>query len=129
MKRTPMPRKRLAPRRTGKPAPRIKAGRVEDPAHLARVRALPCIACQIDGNEQVYRTEAHHIRRDTRTTTYGTGQKAHDTETIPLCMDHHWNGAYCQSQGLTLEWFETYYGNERDLLARTLEDLKTAEAA
>lgn len=121
-----MPTKRLTPRRKGTTTPRIKTGRVEDPAHLARVRSLPCIACEIDGTHQDTPTESHHIRRDTPTTTYGKGQKAHDTETIPLCQAHHWNGVYCQDHGLTLAWFETYYGNERELLAKTLERLKVA---
>ena len=129
MRRSPMPKKRTTPRRQGAKAPRIKPGKVEDPAYLAKVRALPCLACQMDGVEQVYRTEAHHIRRDTRTTTYGKGQKAPDTEAIPLCMNHHWNGAYGQTIGLTLRWFESRYGNERDLMARTRAALGLGVAA
>jgi len=129
MKRSALNPKRITPRRKGPAAPRIKPGRVEDPQRLAAVRNLPCIACELAQEEQVYRTEAHHLRRDTSTTTYGRGQKAGDDETIPLCISHHWNGAYGQTLGLTLRWFESRFGNERDLLARTNERLKTMEAA
>jgi len=118
---------RTKPRRKGPPTPRIKPGRVEDPEHLARVRSLPCIACQIGGTEQVFATEAHHIRRDSYRTCYGVAQKAGDHEAIPLCKLHHWNGYFCQSLGWSLASFEAKYGNERDLLARTLEALKTQE--
>lgn len=129
MRRSPLPPKRDKPRRKGPAAPRIKAKRVEDPEHLARVRSLPCLACQIEGAIQLWPTESHHIRRDTHWTCYGKSQKAPDTETIPLCKLHHWNGSYCQSHGGSLVMFELKYGNERDLLQMTLEALKTLEAA
>lgn len=115
---------RTKPRRKGKPSPRIKPKRVEDPEHLARVRAMPCIACQIDGEGQTTPTEAHHIRRETHRTCYGARQKAPDTEVIPLCKSHHWNGSWCQSAGWSLAVFEAKYGNERDLLARTIEAME-----
>jgi hypothetical protein len=120
---------RTTSRRKGPPTPRIKAGRVEDPAHLARVRSLPCIACEISGTAQTTPTESHHIRRDSLRTCYGKGQKAGDHEAIPLCKLHHWNGSVCQCLGWSLASFEAKYGNERDLLVRTLEALKTTEAA
>ena len=99
---------------------RIKPGRVENPAHLKWVRSLPCIACEMDDADQTSPTEAHHIRRRSDGTCYGKGQKAHDTETIPLCSHtHHWNGVHCASK-LSHRAFEAKYGNERDLLARTM---------
>ena len=91
-----------------------------NPAHLRLVRALPCIACEMTGEQQTSPTEAHHIKRDETGQTYGTGQKAHDDETIPLCHYHHWNGV---GSGFTHRSFEAEFGNERDLLARTLETL------
>jgi hypothetical protein len=107
---------RTAPRRKGPPAPRIKPGRIEDPAHLAAVRALPCLACEIGGTTQTTQTEAHHIRDG-----QGMGQKAGDHEAIPLCAHCHrtgWN-AFHAGPGM----FQWLYGTERDLLARTLERL------
>lgn len=127
MKRSPINPKRTKPRREGPKAARIKSWRVEDPAHLARVRNLPCIACQIDSLPQLYKTEAHHIRRDSYRTCYGAQQKAPDVETIPLCKLHHWNGSFCQDLGWSLASFEAKYGNERDLLAKTLEALENLE--
>lgn len=114
--------KREKPRRTGKPLPRIKPGRVEDPAHLARVRSLPCIACELNGLAQFTPTEAHHIRDG-----QGMGQKAGDDEAIPLCVFHHRTGF--SSIHLAPATFKWLYGTERRLLAMTLERLKTMEAA
>lgn len=122
MKRSPMPPKREKPRRTGKPLPRIKAKRVEDPAHLARVRSLPCIACEIGGTAQTEPTEAHHIRDGV-----GMGQKAGDHEAIPLCVWHHRTG-FNSVHGAPAA-FKWLFGTERELLALTLERLKTMEAA
>ena len=94
--------------------------RIKDASHMRRVGALPCIACQIAGLVQGSRTEVHHIRRGADGLTYGKGQKAHDTETIPLCGFHHWNGVL----SIFSHWeFEKTFGNERDLLAQTLETL------
>ena len=111
--------KRTTPRRKGKPAPRIKPERVEDPAHLARVRSLPCIVCQ-PGN-QATPTEAHHIRDGV-----GMGQKAGDHEAIPLCSLHHRTGFSIHGSPIA---FVRMYGSERELLARTLEAMKEQEAA
>jgi len=118
-RRTPILARREAPRRVSAPAPRIKEGREEDPAYLAWVRTLPCICCRHEGRAQTSRTEAHHIRRKADGTCYGTSQKAHDREAIPLCSgSHHWNGVHCAST-LSHHAFESTYGNERDLLAET----------
>ena len=122
MKRSALNPKRSTPRRKGTPTPRIKPGRVEDPAHLARVRSLPCIACQIGGGAQTTPTEAHHIRDG-----QGMGQKAGDHEAIPICSFHHRTGF--NSIHLSPITFQWLYGTERELLARTLEALKTMEAA
>jgi len=122
MKRTRINPKRATPRRKGTPAPRIKAGRVEDPAHLARVRSLPCIACELNNLAQTTPTEAHHIRDGV-----GMGQKAGDHEAIPLCSFHHRTGF--SSFHLAPATFKWLYGSERRLLDLTLERLKGGEAA
>lgn len=46
--------------------------------HMARVAALPCICCGY------WPVEVHHVISD----RYGQ-RKAADTETIPLCYNHH----------------------------------------
>lgn len=104
----------------------MKRIRQKDPDHLRAVRALPCIACEIAGVQQTSPTEAHHIRRRADGQLYGTGQKAHDWETIPLCYTDHWNGV---GSIWTHRGFEERFGNERDLLAKTLKRLGKAVAA
>ena len=125
MKRTPMPPKRSTPRRKGKPTPRIKAARVEDPARLALIRALPCLACAMDGTRQTSRTEAHHPRDE-----QGTGTKAGDDQAIPLCGRHH-NEQHPDSFSIHRNpvEFHAKYGNPAALQAVTLAMLANAEAA
>ena len=94
--------------------------RIKDPEHMRRVRTLPCIACQIAGVQQATPSECHHIRRREDGQPYGASQKAHDTETIALCHTCHWNGV---GSIYTRREFEAKFGNERDLLAQTLETL------
>ena len=89
---------------------RIKPRRVEDPEHLARVRALPCLVC---GRMPV---EAHHIRQGC-----GMGQKASDREAIPLCSFCHRTGPWAFHASPSS--FQRDHGTERELLARTLEML------
>lgn len=93
----------------------------KNPAHMRRIRALPCIACRILNEVQVSPTEAHHIRDG-----LGLGQKARDEETIPLCYYHHWNGV---GSILTRKQFREEVGDERELLRMTLEDLERGEDA
>lgn len=50
----------------------------KNPAHMAKVAQLPCVIC---GRWPV---EVHHCIHD----RFGQ-RKAPDTETIPLCRDHH----------------------------------------
>lgn len=45
--------------------------RIIDLEHMRRVRALPCIACQIAGIEPLGFSEAHHIRRGADGQLYG----------------------------------------------------------
>jgi hypothetical protein len=104
MKRSPMPRKRSTPRRTGKPTPRIKAGRVEDPAHLARVRALPCVICGATP------CEPHHPKG---LEFCGKSQKASDHDAFPLCPACHRTGPNAFHAIGKRPW-EALYGPQRD---------------
>lgn len=117
MRRSQINPKRTTPRRKGEPATRIKAKRLEDPAHLARVRSLPCLICHAGYSTQTTPTEAHHIRQGV-----GMGQKASDHETISLCSWHHRTGPNAFHNGPSI--FQWLYGTERELLARTLKMLE-----
>jgi hypothetical protein len=55
-----------------------------DPAHLARVRELPCVICCEWMMPQLTPTQAHHCIHG----RHGT-RKVPDTMTIPLCEGHH----------------------------------------
>lgn len=55
--------------------------RLSSPAHLQRVRLLPCLVC---GSS--HSTEAHHLLRGV---VRGMGRKADDSKVIPLCSRHH----------------------------------------
>lgn len=112
LRRTPLQRRtRLCPRR--KRSRTIKPGRVVDPAHLDRVRALPCCIC---GTRIA--VEAHHLRE-------GQGQqRACDDETIPLCASHHRTGPDAFHRLGRRRW-EALFGTQREHLARTRALLET----
>lgn len=55
-----------------------------DPAHMARVAALPCCICHEYGEPQLSRTHVHHCIHG----RYST-RRAPDSMTIPLCEGHH----------------------------------------
>ena len=71
----------LADPRPHKPRPK----REKDPRYLAWVRQLPCALC-LRNPGMGYQNEAHHLLRGV---VRGMGQKADDTEVIPLCQDCH----------------------------------------
>jgi hypothetical protein len=53
-------------------------------SHIAAIRSMPCVLCEVLGMEQATPTEAHHIRAG-----QGLAQRASDVLAIPLCVDHH----------------------------------------
>lgn len=55
--------------------------RETDERHLNFIRSLPCCLCH-----HAPRSRAHHLLRGV---TRGTGMKAPDRKTIPLCEAHH----------------------------------------
>lgn len=84
-------------------------------AHLARVRALPCLVCQkevpwkLDGP-----SHAHHTRVGLRT----MGVRKDDTKTLPLCSAHHdelhsgKEESFWQVHGIDpLKWCEQFLEN------------------
>lgn len=84
MKRSPMPARKTGLKATtirasGKRKARSKATK----AYMDRVAELGCIACLIAGTPGTP-PELHHPRTDA-----GAGQKAPDSDVIPLCPPHH----------------------------------------
>ena len=83
---------------------------------------IGCIACHIEGFGYTV-PEIHHVREG-----MGMGQRAPDTDTIPLCAPHH------RGMGLKREGkipglhshpkkFRERYGSERELLSQVNEKL------
>jgi len=64
-----------------KPPAKERRGPVRDAAYLQWIRTLPCEACSAEGQ-----SEASH------TGDRGLGQKAPDTDAIPLCAACHRTG-------------------------------------
>lgn len=95
---------------------RRRSGPKHDRAHLERVKQLPCIVCGRPGP-----SDAHHVRTRPDGQGYGMGQKASDQETIPLCKAHHQDGPEAFHSGPRT--FRQRFGDERELLTRTLEML------
>ena len=94
MKRSPLLRRtRLRPR-----ARKPRRGVAKDPAYLAWLHSLPCLACGWgDPGRQAMRTEAHH-----------EGIPHSDRRAVPLCAIHHRTGADARHL-IGRRKFEEYY--------------------
>ena len=80
--------------------------------HMDRVAALGCLLCRRLGYHGTP-AEVHHLRTGT-----GAGRRAGDTETIPLCPEHHRGNTGLHGMGRKA--FERAYGvTELELLAET----------
>jgi hypothetical protein len=104
-------------------------------ARSEHVRALPCIACQIEGIQQPAPTEEHHLNLGGK-----AGQKRRgDDYSIPLCAWHHRGDpakgmtadlttyTYGPSLARSSKLFRFTYGSDDQLLALT--NLKLKEVA
>lgn len=119
MKRSPMP-----PRKTPLKATTIKAsGRRKKrskamSAHMDRVAGLGCIACLSMG--YLTAPELHHPRDEA-----GAGQKAPDSDVIPLCPAHHRGTEHPRVPSIHLDRlvFIERFGTEAELLAKVRERL------
>lgn len=100
------------------------------------VRAMPCIACEIEGVQQPSPTEEHHLNLGGK-----AGQKRlGDEYSIPLCGHHHRGeppGEITASQALYIfgpslarnsKLFRATYGTDQELLARVNARLDTSQA-
>jgi len=81
----------------------------DDRIHMGKVAEMGCIICGSPA-------EVHHIGRQ-------GGQRGKALkDCIPLCPDHHRNGNDCVHAGRRT--FESRFGTEKELLAKTLKLLK-----
>lgn len=82
--------------------------------HLDRVASMPCILCEILGQQQSGKTDVHHLREG-----QGMSQRASNYLTIPLCHD----GCHQGRDGIhgTRSLLRIAKVEELDLLAMTIE--------
>ena len=87
--------------------------------HYAKLAELGCIAC-ITLGYGYSPCEIHHIRSGV-----GMAQKAHWTEAIGLCPNHHRNGGHGVAIHAGVKAFENTVGmTERELLDKNVALLK-----
>lgn len=124
MKRSPMPpRKTPLKATTIRASGRRKARSKATKAHMSRVAELGCIACLIAGTPGTP-PELHHPRTDA-----GAGQKAPDSDVIPLCPPHHRGTQHPHVPSIHLDrlkFIETF-GSEAELLGKVQLILKGAK--
>lgn len=89
---------------------RIRKRKV-DPEYRARVAGLPCSVC---GKRPV---EVHHKRRDR-----AFGKRADDTETFPLCREHHQGNEGIEK--MALDAWEARFGAEDHHIRLTRKRLR-----
>jgi hypothetical protein len=87
-------------------------------AYLNQVAELGCIVCRGLGFWGTP-AEIHHIRAG-----QGMGQRASNTEVLPLCHHHHRTGGHGVALHAGQKTWEAAYGTERELLAEVAELLE-----
>lgn len=89
---------------------------------MGRVKALPCIVCELEDEIQTGLTDVHHIHRNPETgQPIGGGQRGSHWWVLPLCDNrHHWNGVKVH---MGSREFERRHGNELYLLALVYDRL------
>lgn len=80
--------------------------------YLAKVRKLPCVACEMEDWDN-YETVPHHK------TGAGMGCKAHDDESFPLCTPHHTSGGLGIAIHAGVETWEAKYKTEDEFILQT----------
>ena len=86
---------------------------------MGDVASLGCVICRNLGFGASF-AEVHHVRAGV-----GKGQRAADTDTIPLCPPHHRGTLHPMVPSIHLDKrrFEREFGTERELLAQTIRDV------
>lgn len=124
MKRSLMPLRKAGLKATTiRASGRRKARSKATKAHMSRVAELGCIACLIAGTPGTP-PELHHPRTDA-----GAGQKAPDSDVIPLCPPHHRGTMHPAVPSIHLsrvKFIETF-GTEAELLGKVQLILKGAK--
>ncbi len=87
--------------------------------HIGRIKAMPCLLCELLGMGQDSKTDAHHIR-----TGQGGAQRAGDYLTIPLCHESCHQGPHGIHGDRSL--LKLAKVTELDLLDMTLAKLEGA---
>ena len=92
-----------------------KVATKDEREHMSKVASLGCLIC---GSPAI----CHHIRnRGDGKGNLGFGNRATAYETIPLCPSHHVGSFSIHN---TKRQFEAMYGTEKELLHRTLNEIK-----
>ena len=90
-----------------------------DPAHLERVRGLPCCICDAWGMAQHTPTEAHHVIHGRH-----SQRRTPDRMAIPLCHYHHQGGAGIVGVHSSPAAWKALFGNDYDWIPGTLDKLE-----
>ncbi|GAA4652061.1 Ref family recombination enhancement nuclease [Kistimonas scapharcae] len=80
------------------------------------LRNTGCIVCINQGIEPAIPASIHHIRTGT-----GAGQKASETDVIPLCPAHHQQGGYGVAFHAGPAIWQELYGSELELVEQVRE--------
>lgn len=73
-----------------------------DPKHLALIRNLSCLICEVrDG------VDPHHLKTGPARIERAFGRRATDQWTLPLCRAHH-NCLESEPSSAEPEWFDSY---------------------
>lgn len=89
--------------------------------HVNRVAELGCVACYVQSGEWFTPGEIHHIREG-----QGAAQRAGWFEVICLCVGHHRHNDKVAKKIAVHAAYKTFaatYGDERELLALTLNNI------
>ena len=70
-------------------SPKADRGRERDPAHLAYIRRLPCVATFVETGRLVYGCQAAHVRMVREGKPGAMGVKPSDKYTLPLSPEQH----------------------------------------
>ena len=91
---------------------------------MGDVASLGCVICRNLGFGASF-AEVHHVRSGV-----GKGQRAADTNTIPLCPPHHRGTLHPMVPSIHLQKrrFEREFGTERELLAQTVREVEAVRA-
>jgi len=86
------------------------------------ITSLGCVVCRNEGHGPTP-AEVHHIRA-----TAGMGQRADNTDSIPLCPPHHRLGGYGVAFHAGPAVWQEQFGTELELLSQTRRDVEHMRA-